>query len=50
VTLALSGGGGHKQKVFENRVLRRISAPEIEEITGHKGSFIMRSFIIYVLD
>jgi hypothetical protein len=36
-------------RVFENRVLRRIFGPKRGEVTGSRGKYIMRSFMIYTL-
>ena len=33
-------------RVFENRVLRRIFGPKIDEITGNRENYIMRSLMI----
>jgi hypothetical protein len=37
----------HRLRVSENRVLRRISGPKMDEVTGEGGSCTMRSFIFY---
>jgi len=34
---------GHRLKVFENRVLRKISGPYRDEVTGNKEDYIKRS-------
>jgi hypothetical protein len=34
VKLGLSHGGRNKDRVFENRVLRRIFGPKRDEVTG----------------
>jgi hypothetical protein len=36
----------HRQRVFENRVLRRIFGAERDEVLGSGKNFIMRSFMI----
>ena len=33
-------------RVFENRVLRRISGPKRDEVTGSGENYIMRSLMI----
>jgi len=35
---------GHSLRVFENRVLRRIFGPKMEEVAGGGEDCIMRSF------
>jgi len=35
-----------KLRVFENRVLRRISGPKRNEVTGSGENYIMRSLMI----
>jgi hypothetical protein len=37
----------HRLKVFENRVLRRISGLKREEVTGSGEGCVMKSFIIF---
>jgi hypothetical protein len=39
----------HRLRVFENRVLRRISGPKRDEVTGEWIMCIMRSFVICTL-
>jgi len=36
----------HRLRVFENRVLRRISGSERDEVTGSGENYIMRSLMI----
>jgi len=38
-----------KLRVFENRVLRRIFGPKMDEVTGKGENYIMRSLIIVLL-
>ena len=35
-------------RVFENRVLRRISGPKRDEVTGSGGNYILRSLMICI--
>jgi hypothetical protein len=35
-----------RQRVFENRVLRRIFGPKRDEVTGNGETYIMRSLMI----
>jgi hypothetical protein len=36
----------HRLRVFENKVLRKISGPKRDEITGNGEDYTRRSFII----
>jgi hypothetical protein len=40
---------GHRQRVFENKVLRRMLGPKRDEVMGGREICIMRSFMIYTL-
>jgi hypothetical protein len=46
-TLSLTLREENRLGVFENRVLRRIFGPKMDEVTGERGSCTMRSFIFY---
>jgi hypothetical protein len=35
----------HRLRIFENRMLRKISGPKRDEVTGNWKNYIMRSFI-----
>jgi hypothetical protein len=35
-----------KLRVFENRVLRRVFGPKIDEVTGNRENYIMRNLVI----
>jgi hypothetical protein len=39
----------HRLRVFENRVLRRISGPKRDEVTGEWRKLHKRSFVICAL-
>jgi hypothetical protein len=45
-TWSLTLMGQHRLRVFQNRVLRRISGPKRDEVAGEWRKFIMGSFII----
>ena len=36
----------HSQRVFENRVLRRVFGPKMDEVTENGENYIMRSLVI----
>jgi len=37
-----------KLRVFENRVLRRIFGPKVDEVRGSGESYIVRSFMVFI--
>jgi hypothetical protein len=39
---------GMQAEIFENRVLRRISGPKRDEVTGSGEDYITRSFTLYI--
>jgi hypothetical protein len=49
VKFGLSLREDHRQKVFENRVLRRIFGPKRDEMMGEWRKCITRSFMICTL-
>jgi hypothetical protein len=40
----------HRLRVFENRVLRKILGPKRDEATGGWRQFVMKNFIISILN
>ena len=45
-TLSLTLRKGHRLRVFENRVLRRVFGPKRDEVTGNGENYIMKSLVI----
>jgi hypothetical protein len=48
-TWSLTLREGYRYRVFDNRVLRRIFGPKMDEVAGCWEDFIMRSFITCML-
>jgi len=46
-TWSLTLREGRRLRVFENRVLRRVSGPKRDEVTGNGENYIMRSLGIF---
>jgi hypothetical protein len=49
VKLILTLREEHQFRMFENRMLRKIFRPKIEEKRGYRETCIVRSFIIIIL-
>jgi len=45
-TWSLTLREGHRLRVFENRVLRRVFGPKRDEVTGNGENYIMKSLVI----